>query len=168
MPEPIEYRILLNLQAALAAMTVAGGYYFTVGATAVKLDPNSDVESLIEPSGPRPFVLIEVRKERWEYFPANEVRLVLPFTVHWIPDFPTAGVDASLPQMYFRGCADVEKAIAVDPGRGTYPDASQGSLAIDTRITGRRMREIENDSSIAWAMVDIDIPLRRTFGVPSA
>ena len=158
MPEPIEYLVLTNLQTALKAITVGAGFFFTVAAAAVKLDPNQAAAQLVPPGGARPYIVIEVRPERWEYFAASEVRLVLPWTIHWVhTSDPT--VDESLMQTYFRGCADIEQAIAKDMGRGGY--------AIDTRIV-KREREIDEDGSEVWAMVDIEIALRRTYGQPNA
>lgn len=158
MPEPIEFRILQNLQTALLAISVAGGYHYTVAAGAVKLDPNQNVEALIAPGGPRPFVLLEVAPEAWKYFPAGEVRLVLPVTIHWISE-STPSDDNSRMQTFFRGCADVEKAIAVDPGRG--------GNAMDTRIV-RREFETAVDGSQVWAQIETEIALRRTYGSPNA
>src|SRR6266542_3463204 len=117
--EPIEYQIVLDVQAALKNIAVANGYYFDVAALEVKLDPNHDVESLIKPDGPRPFLIVEVRPdEQWEYTSKpNIATFPLPLTIHWVSDtVPT--VDESRLQTYFRGCADVEKAIAQDVTRG--------------------------------------------------
>ncbi len=155
MPEPIEFQIVQNLQTALRAIAVASGYHYDVVATAVKLDPNQGVEALIPPDGPRPFVLIDVGKDRWEYFPAGELRLVLPVTIYWVSEsLPTD--DNSFMQTYFRGCADIERAIAIDPGRG--------ALASDTRITGRTLDSL--GGAQVWAVIDVAISLRRTYGQP--
>lgn len=157
MLEPIEYRILANLQAALQQITVGGGYHYDVLGTAVKLDPNQDVEALIEPGGPRPFVVIELAPERWEYFPADQLRLALPMTIHWVHE-SSPEADESRTLTYLRGCADVEQALAIDPGRG--------GLATDTRIT-KRTFEGAVDGSQVWGMVDITITLHRTYGQPN-
>src|SRR4026209_1229238 len=127
-PEPIEFQIIANLQAALQGMSVAAGYHYTVAASAVKLDPNHEVEELIAPEGPRPFVLIEMLPESWRFEPASQLYLVMPLTVHWVSD-STPTIDKSRLETYYRGCADVETAIATDVGRG--------GLATDTRITNR-------------------------------
>jgi hypothetical protein len=157
MPEPIEYQVVRNLQAALAGIRVSDGYHFTVGATAVKLDPNVDVERLIAPDGPRPFVLIEITEDAWQYEPAEQVRLGFPITIHWVSESDPA-FDESFDQTYFRGCADIERAIAKDPGRG--------GLASDTRITGRSYDTL--GTSQVWAIVKTRITLRRTYGQPDA
>jgi len=157
MPEPIDYQIVLNLQAALQAISVASGYYYNVAGAAVKLDPNQGVDALIAPDGPRPFVVLELLPERWEYFPANEVRIVHPVTIHWVStSSPTT--DESRLQTFLRGCADVEQAIAVDTTRG--------GLATDTRIA-RRTFDTALDGAQVWAMVETEILVHRTFGAPA-
>src|SRR5580765_1912965 len=83
---PTEYQIVTNLRTALQRMAVTGGYHFDIQALAVKLDPNCDVESLIAPDGPRPFVVLEVKADTWSYSPANRATIVLPLTIHWVSD----------------------------------------------------------------------------------
>jgi hypothetical protein len=156
MSEPREYQIVQSLQAALQAISVAGGYYFDVVATAVKLDPNQDVEDLIAPGGPRPFVVLELKPDTWEYTPAGQLRLAVKLAVHWVSD-STPTDDASRLQTFFRGCADVERAIALD--------ISRGGLAVDTRITGRTL-DLAVDGAQVWAVLDVEILTRRTYGSP--
>lgn len=158
MPEPIEYQIVTNLQDALQSIRVANGYHFDVAATAVKLDPNQGVEDVIAPDGPRPFIVLEVTPESWQYFPAGQVRIAFPVTVHWVSE-STPTDDASRLQTYLRGCADVERAIAVDPTRG--------NRAADTRIV-KRTFETAVDGSQVWAMVEIEMAVHRTYGAPDA
>lgn len=157
MPEPIDYRILLNLQAALAAIAVAGGYHYTVAATAVKLDPNHGVEELIAPDGPRPFIILELTHETWEYVRSNDARVTLRPTVHWVSDSTPANDESRL-QTFLRGCADVEMAIAVDVARG--------ALAVDTKIV-KRTFETAVDGAQVWAMVDLEIPFYKVYGQPN-
>lgn len=157
MPEPNEYLALKNLQAALEGIHVDDGYHFTVAALAVKLDANHDIDNLILPTGPRPFVILEVLDDRWEYFPASEVRLVVPVRVHWVSESIPED-DNSRMQTFFRGCADVEKAIAVDVGRG-------GSCS-DTRIM-RRLFDTAVDGAQVWAILELELRLRRTYGTPN-
>ena len=156
MSDPILYTIIRHLQTALGAMTVAGGYYYAVASAVVKLDPNHKVEDLIAPDGPRPFIVLEVKPEAWNYFPANEVRLVVPMTVHWI-GASTPTEDESRLLAFTRGCADVERAIAVDTTRG--------GLAVDTRIV-RCTIDDSTEGAQVWVMGDIDVRLYRTFGAP--
>lgn len=156
--EPREYRIVRNLQAALAAITVAGGYFYDVTSiTVVKLDPDHDVAALKRPNAPRPFLILDVAPETWRYEPANELKLVLPVMVHWIGESdPT--VDEARMQMFYRASADIEQAIAID--------LSRGGLAIDTRITRRQL--VENvEGPEVWVQVQTEIHLRRTYGQPN-
>lgn len=156
MPEPIEYLIVRNLQTALLAIAVASGYHFTVAALAVKLDPNQDVESIIAPDGPRPFVIIEVNPETREYAPASQTTLRIPIRIHWIHDSdPT--VDESFLQTFYRGCADIERAVAVDTGRG--------GRATDTRLVACAYDTL---GAQVWAKVDLLIKVDRTYGAPDA
>lgn len=158
MSDPIEYTIVRHLQAALGAMTVAGGYHYAVAAVVVKLDPNHDVEALVPPDGPRPFVLIQLAPERWAYQKANRIGLGLAVLIHWVGE-ATLTADESRMLTYFRGCADVERAIAVD--------ISRGGLAVDTKITKRTCDESPgNTGARVWAILDVEIPLYRTYGAP--
>lgn len=157
MSSPIEYAIVRDLQAALQAATVAGGYYYTIAATAVKLDPNHDAEDMVKPSGPRPFVLIEVLPDEWDYSKQNEAILVQKLALHWTHDSdPT--VDEDMLLVYFRGCADVEKAIT--------QDITRGGRAVDTKITARTP-VIAAEGGKAWATLNVDIRTHREYGVPS-
>jgi hypothetical protein len=156
--EPIDYRIVKNLQAALLAISTTAGYHYDVAALAVKLDPNHDAESLIAPDGPRPFILLELGKERWEYFPAFQVRITVPVTVHWVSESVPTDDDSRM-QTYLRGCADVERAIAVD--------ISRGGLATDHRINGRTL-DLAVDGAQVWAMVETEVRINRTYGAPDS
>lgn len=155
---PTEYQILAHLKAALQQMAIARGYHFDIVGDAVKLDPNCDVELLIAPGGLRPFVVIEVKPDVWSYSPAGRANVVLPVTIHWVSDsVPTDDVSRML--TFFQGCADVERAIAVD--------VSRGANAQDTRIT-RRSYGTALDGAQVWAMVDVELPTRRLFGQPDS
>ena len=160
MSEPIEYRIVRNLQAALQGLTRAGGYHYDVPAVAVKLDPNHGVEELIgtpDAPGPRPFIVLEIVPEKFEYFPTGDIKLRMPFVVHWVSDsIPTD--DESRLLTFYRGCADVEQAIAVD--------GSRGGLAADTRV-GKRTFDTAVDGAQVWAQIEIEILQHRTFGRPN-
>lgn len=156
--EPTEYQIVQNLQAALQAIAVASGYHFDVAAAAVKLDPNVNVEALIRPGGPRPFIVIEVKPDSFVYSPASRATLTMPVTIHWVSE-TTPTDDTSRLLTYFRGIADVERAIV--------KDVSRGSRAKDTRIT-KRSYATAVDGSQVWAIVDTDIETRRVYGQPDA
>lgn len=172
MAEPIEYRIVRHLQASLAAASVAAGFFYSLSSVGVKFDPNVDVEMLTDASqGVRPFCLIQVAPERWEYYPSMQVKLSMPVTVHWLHDaHPVADIDIGEPtapsdedriQLFFRGCADIERALV-----GTPELVGRGGLATDTRLTKRTMNP-DIDSQLVHAMVDVDITLHRTYGQPT-
>lgn len=158
MAEPIEFLIVQDLQAALRQISPAAGYHYDVASMAVKLDPNHKIEDFIDPNGPRPFLILEVGKERREYAPASEVRVVLPLTVHWVGESSPAE-DENRMQMFYRACADIERAVAKDPSRG--------GRAVDTRITGRTF-DTAVDGAQVWALVDLQVSLWRTYGEPDA
>lgn len=156
MSTPNEFAILRNLQQALQAISLDGGYHYDVAKIAVKLDPNQDITSLIAPDGPRPIIILDVQPDEWEYSPAMRVEVTLPVKIHWVSDsVPTD--DESLMSTYFNGCADVEKAIAVD--------ISRGGNAIDTRIV-QRTSSRAIDSAVVWAVIDTRIKTRRVYGQP--
>lgn len=164
-PEPIDYRVVLDVRAALRQITMVNGYHHDLAQLAVKLDPNQGVEALVDPDGPRPFAVLEVRPETWTYSGAQEslgagqdqAVVTLPITVHWInASDPTA--DESRVQEFFRGCADIEQALGVD--------GTRGGLAIQTRMLQRRYDEAFSSAQV-WAMVDYEILIYRTLGRPN-
>ncbi len=162
MLEPLEFRIAQSLQTALKGITVAGGFHYDLAGTAVKLDPNHEAGDLIPganpPFGPpRPFVLLDLSEpDVFEYGQANEVIVLTPFTVVWVHDSDVAD-DDSLTKTYFRGLADVEKALAAD--------ITRGALASDTRVLNRQMREAEGRE--VWALVSGQVRSHRTYGAPN-
>lgn len=163
MPEPIEFLIIQNLQAALQGITVAGGYHYDVQATLVKLDPNQNVEALVADK-PRPFVVIDVVPERWQYLASGQVRVVMPLVVYWVGDsHPDADEmpdqDESRLRTYLRGCADVEKAIA--------PDYRRGGYATDTKIVKQTFNG-ELDGRDVWAAIELEVLVHRVYGSPNA
>jgi hypothetical protein len=160
MPEPTEYQILLALQSRFQAIALAGGYYHDVNDAAVKLDPNHDAEALKAPTGPRPFILIQVLPDRWQYFPANQERLVMPLAIHWVHEADETS-DTERLKTFYRGCADIEKAMA-PAANGTI---WHGGLATSAKVTKRTL-DPEFEGSQVWAMVDVEIVLHRTFGTP--
>lgn len=171
MPEPREFLIVSNLKAALQAIAVAGGYHYGVDDGAVVLDPDHDVEAMTQLGAPRPFIIVELGDEQWEYHPSGEIRLVMPGVINWAHDptppedaitgVPTVVSDEARMQVYWRGCADVEKALAVDPGRGGH--------AVDTRISNRRWQPAPGGmgGQTVWAEITFEIIVYRTFGVPA-
>lgn len=157
MPEPNEYLIAKHLQTALSGIALAGGYYYDVAAMAVKMDPDVQPESLVGPDGPRPFVLLDVQPDTFEIAGTKPNRATVrqPFTVYWVHDAdPT--VDDSFMQLYFRGCADVERAITAD--------ISRGGRAFDTRIVGRTARRPRGFE--VWAQITALVTVTRVYGQP--
>src|SRR6185295_3748108 len=134
MPDPIEFRILQSLQTALRSISTGGGYHYTVTSASVKLDPNAGIEAALRPSGPRPLILIEYAPDRWAWKEKpNRVDLTMSVTIHWIADSDATDDDSRV-KTFLKGCADVEKAITVDPGRG--------GLAVWTEIKRRTHDEV--------------------------
>ena len=156
MNEPLEFRIVQDLQAALKSISVANGYHHDVESLAVKLDANHDVESIIGEQPLRPFLILELLPDRSEYFPSEQVRIRMPFIIHAVNDTDPTDDDSML-KTYHRLCADVEQAITADTTRG--------ALATDTRILEREMHELEGQK--VWALVKGEIREHRTYGEPN-
>jgi hypothetical protein len=160
--DPVEYRILRDLQTALGRISVSGGYHHDVNAIVVKLDPNQAADALVGPDAPRPFLVLDVRAETWDYSSSSEqsgvdmVGLILPITVHWFNGSDSTD-DTGKMLEFFRACADIETALSVDPTRGF--------LALDTRVIRRVYDEL--DGSDVWAMVDVQVRLFRQLGKPN-
>lgn len=159
---PIDFLICANLQVTLQGIRVADGYHHDLSATAVRLDPNRAVEDLIAPAGPRPFAVVDllgVGSGEWEYVESPfGIERRIPVTVHWIHDSDPTD-DTSRLKTWLEGCADVERAIAVDVTRGGY--------AGFTAIT-RCVFDSSADGAQVWATISLEVRLRRTFGQPDA
>lgn len=156
MAEPIEFRIVQNRQQALQAISVGAGYFYDVRGTGVKLNPDYDVEALVEENAPRPWITIETQSEEWVYAPANVLKLGMPLRIHWFND-GGAQNDEELRLMCYRAYADIEKAIVAD--------LTCGGLAVDTRITARAGAF---SGGSVWVAVDLLIRVFRTYGEASA
>lgn len=157
MSEPIELRIVQDLQVALQAIAVASGYHHDVAAFAVKLDPNQDVEALLGEEKLRPFFILELTPDAFTYSPARMVGISMPAIIHAVNDSDPTD-DSSWLTEYLRLCADIEQAIALD--------FTRGGLAKDTRITSREFQSF--GGSQVWAMVNTVIDVRRTYGAPNS
>jgi hypothetical protein len=155
--DPIELQVVQSVQAALQAISVGGGYFYDVRGSAVKLNPDYDVEALVEADAPRPWITLEITPETWEYQPSQVVELEMPLRVHWFGEVENPTSDEDVLRMVYRAFADIERAITQDPTRG--------GLASDTRIT---QRVATSDGSAAWIAVDLVVWLSRTFGEASA
>lgn len=156
MSEPIEYRIVQSLQTALLSIAIAGGYHHDVAALAVKLDANHSVEELIGDSALRPFFILEMTADTFTYQPANRIRIVMPAIIHAVHDSDVT-VDDSWVRTYFRLCADIEQAVAVD--------ITRGGLATDTRVLSREFKTF--NGSQVWAQVNAEIRVPRLYGEPN-
>lgn len=156
---PIAFAIAQNVQAALQAISVDGGYFYDVDADAVKLDPEHEVESRTAPDGPRPFVLIEVSSPTFNFAEARggEVHVTYAMAVHWVHDIDTTDDDALL-TTFFRGLSDVERALT--------QDITRGGRAVDTRITSATLTPV-GDAGICWAEIKVDVISWRTYGAPN-
>lgn len=155
MSEPIEFQILSSIKTALLACTVAGGYYYDVAAGAVKIDPATDIEALLAPDGPRPFIGIEFDSAAKEYHPSNQLDIARKFKVFVVHDSDPADDDDFM-RVYLRCCADVERAIRQDPSRG--------GLAIDTLVDDTNFNT--QFAPKVWTEVDLTVTLERTNGAP--
>ena len=145
-----------DLQTALKSISVANGYHHDIEALAVKLDANHEVETLIGDQPLRPFLILALSPDVYEYFPSEQVRLLMPFIIHAVNDSDPTDDDSML-RTYHRLCADVEQAIAADTTRN--------ALATDTRILEREMHELEGQR--VWALVKGEIREHRTYGEPN-
>jgi len=154
---PNEYAVLTNLRDALAGIRVGDGFYYDVLGSAVKLDPNHDVDVLWADGAPRPFVLVELKSDTWEHMPSVRARIELRATIHWIHDSDPKR-DADKMQTYLQGCADIEKVIV--------SDLQRGGRVIDTRIVSRAF-DTAVDGALVWASIDLAMPMIRTYGEPS-
>ena len=98
-----------DLQTALRSISVANGYHHDFEALSVKLDANHDVESLIGDQPLRPFLILELLPDRFDYSEASAgyVLMLMPFVIHAVNDTDPTDDDAML-KAYLRLCADVE------------------------------------------------------------
>lgn len=158
MNEPLEFRIVQNLQTALRSISVANGYHHDIENLAVKLDPNHEVETIVGDQPLRPFLILELLPDRYDYSEASAgyVLLLMPFRVHAVNDTDPTDDDDML-KTYHRLCADVEQAIAIDETRG--------DLATDTRIFERGLHEQEGQR--VWAILTGEIREHRKYGAPN-
>ncbi|MCP4200650.1 MAG: hypothetical protein GY769_01790 [bacterium] len=156
MPEPLEYQIIKDLQESLRAISIVSGFFHDVNRVAVKLDADAKIEELIGSSGLRPFIILEIETEIFQHFPSEQLRLRMPFTVHFVNDTdPTE--DDDLLRSHLRASADIEKAISVD--------ITRGKLAHETKIVGREKRDYEGQ--LIWSLISIEILNNRTYGEPN-
>lgn len=164
MAEPIEYRIVGNMQTALRAISIAGGYHHDVKEVAVRLDADSQVEDLIAKAGPgdvvstgpRPFIILEVNSFNPNFMPARQILNRMSFSVHMANDTDPKEDGARL-KVFMRMCADIEQALDVDHTRG--------GLASDTKLTERVRADYEGQ--LVWAICRGEVRVHRTYGEPN-
>lgn len=160
--DPIEFRIITNMQTALQSIRRVDGYHHDLESVAVRLDPNYDIEALVgeatvEADSPlRPFIVLVTSPDLFDYYPSKQLRLLMPFIIHAVNDSDPTD-DQELQKTYFKLCADVETAIAID--------VTRGALATDTRILEREMHE--PIGQLVWSMIKGEIRLQRTYGAPN-
>lgn len=145
-----------HLQAALQGISVAGGYHYDLAALTVKLDPNQDVEALLEDETKRPYIVLELAPASFEFRPALRTRLTLPVTIHAVHDADATDDDSWL-KTFLSLCADIEQAMAVD--------ITRGGLAIDTRAQTRAFQTFGGRQ--VWAMVNVQMLVERVYGQPN-
>lgn len=162
MTEPRTFRILQSLQEALRGINSADGYHTTVAEVAVKLDPNTDVESVIagetDETRVRPWCLIELVPGTWSYQPAQRVDLRTLAILHYVDEVPDLTDDAAVLKTICRLWADVEQAVA--------SDYSRGGLVTDTRIVEQDFRTF--DGGLVWTMTRVQMQVNRGYGLPNA
>lgn len=156
MNEPLEFRIVQDLQTALRSISVANGYYHDVENLAVKLDPNHDVESLIGDQAQRPFLILELPADKFNYSGSGQIILSMPFIIHAVNDTDPTDDDDML-RTYMRLCADVEQAIAIEDSRS--------QLVFSIKINNREIYKL--DGQRLWAMLTGEIREHRTYGEPN-
>lgn len=169
MAEPNDYRAILELQHALRQLRTENGCHYDVDHDAVMFDAEADVESLIAPDAKRPFVMLEVGDEEWDY-PERPggVTIMIPVLIHWVHDAspradrvtgdPTRMTDDRRAQIYWRGVADVERVINQHVQGGSQ-------TMIDCRIMRRSPSRFDT-GALVWAEIDTRIYIRRTYGEP--
>jgi hypothetical protein len=161
--DPIEFRIVKSLQAALRLIATSGGYHYTVQGLAVKLDPEHEIEKLIPgadpPFGPpRPFFVLDMTgNDAFEYPErSGRVRRVMPVTVFAIHDSDPTDDDSKL-EVFNRLCADIETALVAS--------GSHGGLSMGVTLRSRRMHDREGQEILA--QVSGEVPLHRRYGFPN-
>jgi hypothetical protein len=162
MPEPVDFRILQILQGAFQGLDVRTGAYATVNATAVKLDPDIDVETLLGSQAVRPFVLLEQLPDA----PDDEcekgnIGITLNFRAHYVAD-SDATDDASRARTYARANADIERAVA---GVFFATPSPLGMLSRSIKVVRRAYDTVQNGAQI-WTLNDLAVRVERDYGQP--
>ena len=159
MPDSVEYDIALDLQAALQAISIAGGYNFDVEAAAVSLNPDDFTPEILLGSVLHdPFFLILGEAGRSiRYSGANQLLELVPFTIFAATDVelldPLSKL-AAIQQLH----ADIETALVVD--------VTRGGRATDTRIVDKQ-HDTPTGSRRVLVIVQVHVRLHRQYGAPN-
>lgn len=155
MAEPIEYRILLNIQDAIQAISTGGGYHFTVDDAAVSIDPVDAIEVILGRTVLDPYFVLEIGSAgRPNYQRSEQMLEIVPVSIIAVANATQLDV-VSRVKTYERLCADIEKAVVVDHTRG--------ALATDTRIVNKQMN-VNTGSARVVAIVQLEVRVYRQFG----
>jgi hypothetical protein len=140
MPEPIRTRILANLRAALAGISVSAGFLTDVRAV---LDGpvNLDVQ-------PSPFIWLDVRDETYMELANPLLSRTLPVTLALLVECQPGAGDGPLTEIG-RLLADVERAVLTDRKRG--------GVANDTRLLKNRVFAAE--PGLPWVELDLEMQI---------
>jgi hypothetical protein len=157
MPESIRYRILLNLQAALQAISIAGGYFYDVADEGVSIDPTVNLLTAAPLEADPFFVVMPELGATRRYQPAFQIRDELVFSINARKDMTDQYSRVERPLIWERLAADVEKAVRVDPSRG--------GLVMDT-LLGEPQPFVGVGSPAVLLVNTVRMPIHRTFGDP--
>lgn len=157
MAEAIEYQILLDVQATLQGISVAGGYHHDVAEDAVSMDPQDHMEILRPTLGLSPFFVIEVSPNRTiDYFQADQIREIIPIDITCATETEQTNKLDKL-RAFERLCMDVEKALAVD--------VTRGGLVGHHQIENKQMGIMVGSERVI-AIIETTVRLHRTYGEP--
>lgn len=157
MSTPVLLAIVLNLQTALQGIAQAAGYFNTVKATSVVLDP---VALLTVPATEVPFIVVghhQVAVSRtWTSRP-NAFQDVTRFTLQTRFDAPGTDVARKV-TAYTQWIADIEVAVAAD--------ITRGGVALDTKVEQAQPYFGLPNENICYAEIPIEIRWQRLYGKP--
>ena len=124
MADSTRLRILKNVQGVVQAISVAGGYNYTVPDASVVLDPTVNI--LTVQGADLPFVIVEATPDgSVKYYPSEQKLEVLRLNLIARVDVDTSNPLARA-EAWEKLAADFEKALVVDHTRG--------GNAVDTRL----------------------------------
>lgn len=130
MPVPVELDLARRIQAALQAMTVAGGYVYAPKPTSVSFEPR---EILLVPETELPYfhiVFPDVTGGARRYFPADQLRDSIPGIIIARVDVADPQVEGAKLEAAVNLSADLERALATRSDREPW----HGGAAQDCRV----------------------------------